>query len=122
MTNGKSVTAGDVLVRLDETMTRANLQIVSKTLDEMTARRARLRAERDGAPEVSWPSAFKDRRQEESVVELMTDEQRLFNCETPRGLVRKRQLRERIAQLNEEAAGISAQQEAKSQELDLGQQ
>ena len=48
-TSGMNVTAGDVLVRLDETMTRANLKIVSKTLDEMTTRRARLRAERDGA-------------------------------------------------------------------------
>ena len=42
VTNGMNVTAGDILIRLDETMTRANLQIVSKTLDEMTTRRARL--------------------------------------------------------------------------------
>lgn len=119
VTNGKAVTAGDLLVRLDETMTRANLQIVSKTLDEMTTRRARLRAERDGAAEVSWPSAFKDRRQEEGIVELMTDEQRLFELRNTTRLGQKRQLRERIAQLNEEAAGINAQQAAKSQELDL---
>src|SRR5262245_56827745 len=77
VTNGMSVTAGDGLIRLAENMTRANLQIVSKTLDELTARRARLRAERDGASEVSWPSAFKDRREEEGIVELMSDEQRL---------------------------------------------
>src|SRR5918999_3157250 len=65
VTNGMSVTAGDILVRLDETMTRANLQIVSRALDEMTSRRARLRAERDGASEMLWPSAFKSRRQDE---------------------------------------------------------
>jgi HlyD family secretion protein len=74
VTNGMNVTAGDILIRLDQTMTRANLQIVSKTLDEMTARRARLRAERDGASEVPWPSAFRSRRHEESVVEVMADE------------------------------------------------
>src|SRR5262245_23094289 len=78
VSSGKNVTAGDILVRLDETMTRANLKIVSRTLDEMTTRRARLRAERDGAPEMSWPSAFNDRRQDESIIELMADERRLF--------------------------------------------
>ena len=35
--------------RLDETITRANLQIVTKQLDELEARQARLEAERDGA-------------------------------------------------------------------------
>jgi HlyD family secretion protein len=119
VTNGMNVTVGDILIRLDQTMTRANLQIVSKTLDEMTARRARLRAERDGASEVPWPSAFKDRRHEEGVVELMADEQRLFELRNTTRLGQKRQLRERIAQLNEEASGITAQQAAKSQELVL---
>ena len=119
VTNGMNVTAGDILIRLDETMTRANLQIVSKTLDEMTTRRARLRAERDGASEMSWPSAFKNRGQEETIVELMADEQRLFELRKTTRLGQKRQLRERIAQLNEEASGIMAQQAAKSQELIL---
>lgn len=119
VTNGMNVTAGDILIRLDQTMTRANLRIVSKTLDEMTARRARLRAERDGASEVPWPSAFRSRRHEESVVELMADEQRLFELRNTTRLGQKRQLRERIAQFNEEASGIIAQQAAKSQELVL---
>ena len=100
-------------------MTRANLQIVSKTLDEMTTRRARLRAERDGASEMSWPSAFRNRRQDESIIELMADEQRLFELRSSTRLGQKRQLRERIAQLREEANGIVAQQAAKSQELVL---
>lgn len=119
VTNGMSVTAGDILVRLDETMTRANLKIVSKTLDEMTTRRARLRAERDGASEMSWPSAFNERRQDEGIIELMADEQRLFELRSTTRLGQKRQLRERIAQLREEANGIVAQQAAKSQELVL---
>jgi HlyD family secretion protein len=117
--NGMSVAAGDVLIRLDETVTRANLKIVSKTLDEMTSRRARLRAERDGASEMSWPSAFNDRRQDEGIIELMADEQRLFELRSTTRLGQKRQLRERIAQLQQEANGIVAQQAAKSRELVL---
>lgn len=118
---GKHVDAGDILLRLDETMTRANLQIVSKSLDEMTARRARLRAERDGVAEMSWPADFENRRHERLIVELMADEERLFDLRKTTRLGQKRQLRERIAQLNEEAVGVAAQQAAKSQEIILVQ-
>ena len=38
---GQRVAAGDVLIRLDETQTRANLDIVLKAMDELAARRAR---------------------------------------------------------------------------------
>ena len=118
---GKNVAAGDVLLRLDETMTRANLQIVSKSLDEMTARRARLRAERDGLTEILWPAEFEKRRDEPLIAELMADEGRLFELRKTSRQGQKRQLRERIAQLNEEAVGIGAQQAAKSQEIALVQ-
>lgn len=119
VTAGMNVTSGDILIRLDETMTRANLKIVSKTLDEMTARRARLRAERDGATEMSWPVPFNDRKQDEGILELVADERRLFELRSTTRLGQKRQLRERIAQLEEEAVGITAQQAAKSRELVL---
>src|SRR5215510_5494849 len=38
--DGDRVRAGDVVVRLDETVTRANLAIVTKGLGEMMARKA----------------------------------------------------------------------------------
>ena len=53
--------AGDLLVVLDDTILRADLAIVSKALDELTAQEARLVAERDGADEVSFPSALVER-------------------------------------------------------------
>src|SRR5688500_8404388 len=46
--NGDKVSAGDLLLRLDETVIRANLQVVLTQLDELGARQARLIAERDG--------------------------------------------------------------------------
>jgi HlyD family secretion protein len=39
--DGDQVKSGDLVVRLDETITRANLAIVLKSLDELTAREAR---------------------------------------------------------------------------------
>ena len=119
--NGKTVQTGDLLLRLDETMTRANLQIVSRALDEMTARRARLRAERDGASTITWPSEFEIRQSEPNIIELTADEQRLFQLRSTTRLGQKRQLGERIVQLTEEASGIVAQQAAKSQEIVLVQ-
>ena len=52
--DGDPVKAGDLLVRLDDTITRANLAIVSKTLTELTARKARLSAERDGSDRITF--------------------------------------------------------------------
>ncbi len=46
--DGDLVKAGDVLVRLDDTVTKANLAIVTKTLDGLWARAARLEAEQQG--------------------------------------------------------------------------
>src|SRR6185312_10540219 len=53
---GQIVEAGDVLVRLDATITRANLAIVAKNLNELLVRQARLEAERDGLSDVTTPA------------------------------------------------------------------
>lgn len=49
MVEGHVKTAGDLLIRLDQTMTRANLDIVLNELTAQRARLARLQALRDGA-------------------------------------------------------------------------
>src|SRR5215216_5963927 len=52
--DGDAVKAGDVVVRLDETQTRANLGIVESSIDELWARQGRLEAERDGAKTITF--------------------------------------------------------------------
>jgi HlyD family secretion protein len=42
------------LFRLDDTLTRANLAVITNTLDELLAREARLTAEREGAEAISF--------------------------------------------------------------------
>src|SRR6202011_3647285 len=54
--NGASVSAGDLLVRLDATQAQASQQMVSKQLDEMRAKIARLSAERDDLPQLDIPA------------------------------------------------------------------
>src|ERR1700744_5084515 len=53
--NGSIVAEGDVLIRLDETVARANLAGINKNLWELAARQARLEAERDGDAGVTFP-------------------------------------------------------------------
>ena len=52
--DGMHVRQGDIIVRLDATVARANLAMVTKNLDELDARQARLEAERDGATELTF--------------------------------------------------------------------
>ncbi|RYF31042.1 MAG: biotin/lipoyl-binding protein, partial [Comamonadaceae bacterium] len=59
--DGDRVNAGDVVIRLDDTLLRANYQIVAKQLDEFAVRRNRLEAERDSAVSIEPPAEFAQR-------------------------------------------------------------
>src|SRR4051812_49605742 len=51
--DGDVVKAGDVVVRLDDTVTKASLAIVTKNLDGLWARAARLEAEQQGLDKIT---------------------------------------------------------------------
>lgn len=116
---GDTVKSGEVLVRLDETITRANLAIVTKGLDEFEARLARLEAERDGRNSIEFPSSLVLRQENPAVARAMAGEQSLFAFRRQARAGQKAQLEERIAQLSEEASGLAEQRTAKSQEIKL---
>lgn len=117
---GSRVRAGDVLIRLDETQTRANLDIVLKALDELAARQAREEAERDGAAAVAFPGALLARAgSDRTVADLLAGERRLFAARISGREGQKAQLRERVAQLRQEIAGLSEQVAAKGREIAL---
>lgn len=118
--DGARVKAGDVLIRLDATQTRANLEIVLKALDELAARRARDEAERDGTAEIVFPADLLARRQgDPAVAHLMDGESRLFHARLAARRGQKAQLRERTSQLREETKGQGEQATAKSEEITL---
>ncbi len=76
--NGDRVKAGDLLIRLDETLTRTNEQMISKQLDQLTMREARLKAERDGIEVITVPAILASRSLEPDVAEIISGEQSLF--------------------------------------------
>jgi HlyD family secretion protein len=117
--DGDIVKAGDVVVRLDDTVTKASLAIVTKNLDGLWARAARLQAEQQGLDKIVFPATLLDRADDPDVKNIIASETKLFEVRTTGRTGQKAQLRERITQLNEEIAGLTAQEKAKDQEIVL---
>lgn len=117
--NGSTVKAGDVLIRLDETLTRTNEQMISKQLDQLLMREARLKAERDGSDIVTVPAILASRTFEADVAEIVNGEQSLFASRRESQAGQLSQLKERVGQLTQESEGITAQIDAKTREIKL---
>jgi HlyD family secretion protein len=117
--DGDRVHAGDIVVRLDETVTRANLAIVTKGLDELMARKARLESERDGWDTIIFPAQLVTGASDPDRAAAMDSERKLFNLRKTARSGQKAQLRERIAQLQEEITGLTGQQNSKTKEITL---
>ncbi len=117
--DGDVVKAGDVVVRLDDTVTKASLAIVVKTLNGLYARAARLEAEQRGDSKLTFPPQLTDRASDPDVQNVMVSETKLFDVRVTGRAGQKAQLRERVSQLHEEIGGLSAQEKAKDQEIAL---
>jgi HlyD family secretion protein len=120
--DGDHVKEGQVLIRLDETVTRANLAIVSKGLTELYARKARLAAERDGTDTVNVPRELTRTADDPDTKEALDSERKLFDLRRTARSGQKQQLQERVTQLQQEIAGLNAQLAAKDKELGLIEQ
>jgi HlyD family secretion protein len=116
--DGDMVSAGDVVIKLDDTQTRANLAIVTKGLDELAARRAREEAELEGREKVDFPDELTTRKDDPEVGHVLSGEAKLFEIrrKTREGL--KAQLVERVSQSEEEITGLIAQVASKDKQVE----
>src|SRR5690348_16421880 len=119
--DGDRVKSGQIVVRLDDTVTKANLAIVTKNLDAALARAARLEAEQRGLDKITFPPQLTSRASDPDVAGVMASETKLFDVRVNGRAGQKAQLRERVTQLNEEIAGLTAQEKAKDEEIALVQ-
>jgi HlyD family secretion protein len=117
--DGDLVKAGDIVVRLDDTVTKASLAIVVKTLNGLYARAARLETEQRGDSQLTFPPQLTERADDPDVKNVMISESKLFDVRVTGRTGQKAQLRERISQLNEEIGGLTAQEQAKDKEIAL---
>ena len=119
--NGSRVKAGDLLVRLDETVSRANLQVITKQLDELVMREARLEAERDGSSTITLPDSYQGRESEPDIAKRIAGETFFFKSRRESLEGQKEQLGERVLQMKEEITGLGRQIKSKNSEIEIVQ-
>ncbi|KZD21316.1 HlyD family type I secretion periplasmic adaptor subunit [Tardiphaga robiniae] len=117
--DGDRVRAGDVLVRLDETMTRANLALIENQLNQFWTRRARLRAEQEGRDAFVIPGELADRTETPAIADIIAGETSLLLRRREALSGQQSQLRERTGQIGEEIHGLAAQIESKREQIRL---
>jgi HlyD family secretion protein len=117
---GARVEAGDVLIVLDDTVLGAELAIVTKALDELTAVEARLLAERDGAAGIRFPRQLTDRAASNpDAKDSVSGQEIVFESRRRSRHTARTQLSEQVSQLESLIGGLDAQRAAREQELSL---
>lgn len=119
VSEGGAVDAGQVLIRLDDTVIRARLDATKATLDQLFARKARLLAELAGAPEVEIPSSLVERLPADKREAIMLAERRLFADRRAEREGQKDRLAGQVTQLEEQVEGLAVQVQAKEGEIAL---
>lgn len=116
--DGDHVAKGQVLMRLDASVSSVGMQSASLGLGQLRARRARLEAERDGAPSILYPAEL-TASTDPKVQDAMVRESRLF-------ALRRRErdgsvslLRQRVHQYEDEVRSYQAQIVAIDQQIVL---
>ena len=111
--NGDRVDAGDVLVRLDDTLLRSEEAVREGEYLDLVARRNRLEAEFRDAPAIAWDPALDARAPRDPAVRTIIEgQERLFAARRAGQAGSVAQLRERILQAHKQIASHRAQARA----------
>jgi HlyD family type I secretion membrane fusion protein len=114
---GSKVKAGDVLVRLEDTRAKAQLNILLSDLDSNLAIESRLLAERDGAATIKFPAELLDRIGDAGDRTMLTAQDNMFRARKASIAGQKAILEERIEQFRQQIIGFQALQRSKEQQL-----
>jgi HlyD family secretion protein len=125
--NGDIVTAGQTLIRFDDTLSRSELAIVEGQLSEMWARSARLQAERDDLQTIPLPHEIQlqaglsdhSLNGTDKMTRAIEGQRRLFFARNETRAKQADQLHEQIAQLEHQIEGTNAQITALNTQLNL---
>ncbi|MEO1142312.1 MAG: biotin/lipoyl-binding protein, partial [Pseudomonadota bacterium] len=115
--NGDRVTAGQVLVRLDDTRAKAALSVAQSSYDLSLATVTRLRAERDGLAEFKFPEELDNRTSVPTVREIIEGQIQVYKARQREMAGQKKMLVERIGQLEEEIIGLGAQSSSRERQI-----
>ncbi|HET8727276.1 MAG TPA: HlyD family type I secretion periplasmic adaptor subunit, partial [Alphaproteobacteria bacterium] len=104
--NGDEVTAGEPLVVLQDIQASAQYDQLMGQYNTFLATQARLLAEQAEKPEIAYPAALLDQRHDPDVAEVIAVQSDLFASRRESLESQKAVLDQRIAQLEEEIAGL----------------
>jgi HlyD family secretion protein len=116
---GQAVTAGEKLVKIDDTTPRAALASMEKRIAQLLVRQARLEVERDGRSDFVTPGAITERINAEEIETLTNLERRLLEDRRSQNKGQKDRLAEQSLQLDAQIRGLDVQISAKSDEIRL---
>lgn len=117
--DGDRVTAGQALIVLDPTDARSELAIIENTLDELQVKKSRLESQRDNATELHLPETILAKKGDVNIAEIISGQLKLLQSTSESMLGKLEQLKQQVAQMNEQIGGIEAQMESKKQQVAL---
>ncbi|NTZ41506.1 HlyD family type I secretion periplasmic adaptor subunit [Altererythrobacter sp. SALINAS58] len=106
--NGEKVEEGSVLLRLDTSVSSVSAELSERSVDRLLAQRARLQAQIAGAGAIALPKALLN-RSDISAQQAVEAELRQFELDRSERVSVRRQLAERISQLNRQIESYGAQ-------------
>ena len=116
--NGDLVRAGDPLVILDTTATKAKLENLQNQLDQLYGKLLRLQAERDKRDHFETGQKYQDFKYRVTTPTL-NRQKHIFAVRRLHRANQKQQLQEQILQFHNEISGLEAQKKAQEQELKI---
>ncbi|WP_316975578.1 HlyD family type I secretion periplasmic adaptor subunit [Shumkonia mesophila] len=117
--DGSRVAAGDPLVVLADKAARATYDLTVTQHRQYLAMEARLVAERDGEGALRLPPELADHAAEPEVIALLEAQRKLMVDRRASLLGRQDLLRQRIAEIEEEIAGLRAQAVSRDRQLSI---
>ena len=115
--DGDKVNEGDLLVRLADKATGANLRLVQGQVAELAIRRARLLAERENKDDLQIPGNVRIGKDDTGLSEIVEGQRALLNAkrESKRGEINL--LRQQQAQLRTQIDGMKEQNASKARQI-----
>ena len=115
---GDQVEAGDVLLMLDESVLRAEATIIEDQLLEISARTARLEAERDGEDEIVFSGEILAAAETDAeIADAVEGQRNLFVARRESTQTQIEQLDRRKDQIGDQIDGVESQREALARQL-----
>ncbi len=109
ISNGDRVKKGQMLVEFDTNVSSASAAMTVESIDQLLAREARLRAEREGLASIPFPPALTQRSGTAEVARAIREEQRIFSLNRQMQQSQRATITQQIRQAEQSIRGYAVQ-------------